>query len=227
MMSRMSGAASLDGFREAFGKAASDASAQAILISVDSPGGIVDMVHETAEMIYGARRAGRPIVAVSDTLMASAAYWIGSAADEIVVSPSGRVGSIGVLGQHDDMSKMLEKAGVTRTIFHEGARKAEGVFGPLDEQARAHRQAQARYAYDMFVSAVSKFRGVDASVVRADPEAAGAHMGGGRAYYAKEAVRLGMADRVATFDETLQRLAGGGRSRMTARMARARLAVSG
>lgn len=226
MMASMSGAASLDMFRQAFATAAEDQSAQAIVIGIDSPGGVVDMVHETAAMVYGARRAGRPIVAMADTLAASAAYWIASAADEIVVSPSGRVGSIGVLGQHDDMSEMLKKAGISRTILSEGARKAEGLNGPLDEAARKHRQAQARYVYDMFVKDVAKYRGVDESVVRADPEAADTHFGGGRAYPAKVALRLGMADRIATFDDTLRRVSGGG-ARTSARMARARLALKG
>jgi signal peptide peptidase SppA len=228
MMARMSGAASLEGFRAAFEPAAADTTAQAIVLNVDSPGGIVDMVAETADMVYAARRPGRPIVAVSNTLMASAAYWIASAADEIVVSPSGRVGSIGVLGQHDDRSEMLRKAGVTRTVLSEGARKAEGVFGPLDGAALKHRQAQARYAYDMFVSAVARHRGVDASVVRADPEAEGveAHFGGGRVYPAKVAVRQGLADRVATFDDTLARLVAARRPRR-AGVARARLALLG
>jgi signal peptide peptidase SppA len=226
MMGKMSGAASLEGFRAAFDPAAADPTAQAIVLNVDSPGGVVDMVAETADVVFAARRAGRPIVAVANTLMASAAYWIASAADEIVVSPSGRVGSIGVLGQHDDMSEMLRKEGVARTILSEGARKAEGVFGPLDDAARAHRQAQARYAYDMFVAAVARHRGVDASVVRADPEAAAAHFGGGRAYPAREAVRLGMADRVATMDETLARLVAARRPRSLG-TARARLALMG
>lgn len=224
MMSRMSGAASLEGFRAAFAQAAGDPNATAIVMDVDSPGGIVDMVSETADMVYAARRPGRPIVAVANTMMASAAYWIGSAADEIVVSPSGTVGSIGVLGQHNDISKALEKAGITRTIISEGARKAEGAFGPLTDEARRHRQEGARYAYDMFVNAVARHRGVGKDVVRADPEEAEAHFGGGRAYHARVAVRLGMADRVETFDAAVKRLLEARRPRR-ASVARARLSL--
>lgn len=222
MMARMSGGASLEHFSKAFSTAAADTTAQAIVLNVDSPGGVVDLVSETGDLVYAARRDDRPIIAVANTLMASAAYWIASAADEVVVTPSGKVGSIGVLGQHDDMSKMLEKAGVSRRIISSGPRKAEGVFGPLDDAALAHRQASADYAYDMFVKAVSRNRGVSVATVRADPEKSEEHFGGGRAYYAREAVRLGMADRVQTFDQVLQRAARG-RPARNARMARARL----
>ena len=226
MMTRMSGGASLEQFGKAFAAAADDPSAQAIVLNIDSPGGMVDLVAETQEAIFAARRANRPIIAVANTLAASAAYWIASAADEIVVTPSGKVGSIGVLGQHDDMSKRFEMMGVTRQIISSGPRKAEGVHGPLDESARKHRQASADYAYDMFTKAVARNRSVPVSTVKADPETSEAHFGGGRAYNAREAVRLGMADRIDTFDATLKRVAAGRRHSTRASLARARLAMS-
>lgn len=224
MMSRMSGGVSMEAFQQAFRAAAEDSTAQAIVLDVDSPGGIVDLVPETAAMVYAARRADRPIVAVANTMMASAAYYIGSAADEIVVTPSGDVGSIGVYGMFDDMSEAFKMRGVNRTVIRSGPRKAEGAFGPLDDEARAHFQAGADAAYDMFVQAVARHRGVSAAVVRADPEKEAAHFGGGRAYSAREAVRLGMADRVDTFENTLMRVAQGRRSRRTS-AARARLSL--
>lgn len=223
MLQRMSGATSLEQFGKAFDVAATDQNAQAIVIDVNSPGGAVDLVAETAEKIYSARRADRPIIAVANTLAASAAYWIASAADELVITPSGTTGSIGIFGMHDDVSQALEKVGIKRTIIRAGARKAEGLDGPLDEAGMRHRQASANYAYDMFVKAVARNRGVDVAVVRADPETEKAHFGAGRSYHAREAVRLGMADRVATFDETLARLARG--KPRSARTERARLAL--
>lgn len=222
MMSQMSGGASLEQFQKAFRAAASDPSAQAIVLDVDSPGGYVDLVQETADMVYSARRADRPIVAVANTMAASAAYWIASAADELVVTPSGSVGSIGVYGMHDDLSGALEQRGIKREIIKAGPRKAEGAVGGLDDAARKHMQERISETYAQFVASVARHRAVDAAVVRADPEQADAHFGGGRAYHAKTAVRLGMADRVATFDETLMRVASGYRSRRSS-LARARL----
>jgi membrane-bound ClpP family serine protease len=81
-----------------------DPNVKAVVIDVDSPGGSVDGVAELFDQIYSAR-GSKPITAISNTLMASAAYWIGTAADELVVSPSGQVGSVGVYMVHDDFSK--------------------------------------------------------------------------------------------------------------------------
>lgn len=214
LMSEMSGGVTMETFQRDFRQAAADPGASAILLDIDSPGGMVDLVPETAEMIFAARREGRPIVAVANTMAASAAYYLAAAADEIVVSPSGIVGSIGVYLMHDDMSARLEQEGIARTFIFEGARKVEGhPFAPLDETARASLQAAVRYSYDAFTGDVARFRGVPASVVRADPEADARHFGGGRTYHATEAVRLGMADRVATLQDTLERLANPRRPR--------------
>lgn len=214
MLTDMSGATAMSRFQADFRAAASDPDAAAIVIEVDSPGGKVDQVPETAAMIHAARRADRPIIAVANTLAASAAYWLAAACDEIVVTPSGMVGSIGVYLMHDDMSEALAAAGVSRTFIHEGPRKIEGnPFAPLDDTARAALQAEVRYSYDMFTGDVAKFRGVPVSVVRADPESTDRHFGGGRVYHARDAVRLGMADRIATFQDTVMRAASGRRSR--------------
>ncbi len=219
MLSQMSGGASLEMFNKAFEQAASDKNAGAILIEVNSPGGAVDLVHETAERVYRARRADRPIVAHANTGMHSAAYWIGSAADEVVVTPSGMVGSIGVFGMHRDLTAAMEKAGIKQTVIKAGPRKAEGVDG-LTPEALAHQQEQANAMYDLFVSAVARNRGVSKSKVRADPEAdAGKFesMGGGRSYHAKDALRMGLVDRIETFEDTAARLVRGNRTTSTAR----------
>ncbi|MEM8822045.1 MAG: S49 family peptidase [Pseudomonadota bacterium] len=226
MMMRFSGGVSMQSFMKAFKVAADDANASAIVLDVNSPGGIVDFVPEAAETVYQARRAERPIIAVANTAMHSAAYFLASAADEIVVTPSGAVGSIGVRTAYDDFSQALEMAGISRTVIAAAPRKHERVFGPMDEAAEAHLRAEVNAAYEKFVAAVARNRQVDASVVRADPEAADRHFGGGRGYHAEEAVRLGLADRVETFDEALTRAASGqpSRRRRTA-TARARLAL--
>lgn len=218
------GGASLEAFQANFKHAAADEGARAIIIDVDSPGGQVDLVPETVSMINAAKRADRPIIAVANTMAASAAYWIASAADELVVTPSGLVGSIGVYMMHQDISQNLETQGVVPTFIFEGARKVEGnPFEPLSAEARGALQSHVRTYYEMFTKDVAKARGVSVAVVRADPEKTDAHFGGGRAYTAKEAVALGMADRVATIEQTIQRASGRKSSR--ADIQRKRLAV--
>lgn len=225
MMTRMSGGATLEQFQQAFKVAAADKSAKAIVIDTDSPGGLVDLVQETAEMIYRARRPDRPIISVANTLAASAAYWISSAADEVVVAPSGKVGSIGVYMMYTDVSEALKMAGLKREVIKAGPRKAEGASGSLDESARKHLQQQADATYDEFVSAVARQRSVAKTVVRADPDSSDEHFGGGRAYHAKQAVRLGMADRIATLEDTINDLVKPRRS-SRASLARRRLMMT-
>ncbi|MCC7371633.1 MAG: S49 family peptidase, partial [Chloroflexi bacterium] len=133
---------------------------------------------------------------------ASAAYWIASSADEIVVTPSGEVGSIGVFTAHEDISAALEAEGVTVTLISAGKYKTEGnPFEPLSEEARGAIQARVDDYYSMFVRAVARGRGVKPADVRGG-------FGQGRVVGADEAVRLGMADRVGTMAQTVERLAG-------------------
>jgi ClpP class serine protease len=139
----------------------------------------------------------KPIVAQVNADCASAGYWVVSPADEIVVTPTGRVGSIGVMTCHDDISRALEEAGITRTVITSSPYKGE-AFGPLSDEARAYMQEQVD-AYDaLFVNRVASGRGVSAAEVRAN-------FGKGRMVMASLAVKAGMADRVGTMAETLAR----------------------
>jgi ClpP class serine protease len=139
------------------------------------------------------------MIAHVNALAASAAYWIASAADEMVVTPTGSVGSIGVFGVHDDVSAAMEKMGVKKTIIKAGKYKADGVpFLPLSDDAAERMQARANAAYDMFVKAVARNRNVSQSTVRNG-------FGQGDTVDAEPAVAEGMADRVGTLEDTLQR----------------------
>ncbi|MEE3098757.1 MAG: S49 family peptidase, partial [Pseudomonadota bacterium] len=214
--------ASLETFGKLFDEVAADPKVSAIVLNVDSPGGMVDLVPETAAKIRGARREGRPIHAVANTMACSAAYWIASQADRLFASPSAVVGSIGVRAAHMDQSAYMAKLGVKVTQISAGARKTEGnPYEPLDAAARKALQEEIDAAYAMFVADVAAARGVSAEVVSADPEKAARHMGGGRAYGASRALQLGMVDGIATLAEVIAGVSGG----RSARMERERLAL--
>lgn len=196
------GFTSADRFANLFKAALADNSIGAIVIDVNSPGGSVGGVIELANGIYKAR-GQKPVVAIANHLAASAAYWIATAADELVVTPSGEVGSIGVFAAHLDQSKALEDAGLKVSLISAGKYKTEAnPYEPLSEEARANIQARVDDYYDMFTKAVARHRGVNVSDVRGG-------FGEGRVVGAQEAVKLGMADRVGTLIETIQRLAKG------------------
>lgn len=202
-LSRLFGAGpgGLEGFRQCFDEAVADDTVSSIVIDVDSPGGVVSMVPETAEHLRAARGT-KPIVAICNTLCASAAYWIASQADELVITPSGFAGSIGVFTVHEDYSKMDQAIGITTTIISAGKYKTEGnAFEPLGAAAKAAMQAQIDTFYEMFTDAVGAGRNIAGAAVRAG-------YGQGRVVLADQALLLKMVDRVETFDQTIARLGG-------------------
>jgi len=199
MMTDMSGATSAERFGAQFAELVQDPEISAIVLDVDSPGGQVGGIDELSRQIFEARGT-KPIVAVANHTMASAAYWIGTAADELIITPSGEVGSIGVFAVHRDMSAAMEKEGIKFSFIKEGKYKTEGnPYEPLAEEARAAIQTRVSEIYDTFAEAVARNRGVNPAIVRNG-------FGEGRMVGASQAVKMGMADRVGTLDETIRRL---------------------
>jgi len=193
------GGTSTEVFGTAFRRALADPQISGIVLDVNSPGGSVHGVPELGQLVYESRGA-KPIVAVANAMAASAAYWVASQADELVVTPSGEVGSVGVLAVHEDWSKADEQDGLKVTYVHAGRFKIEGnPDEPLGDEARTYLQARVDEYYDQFVRAVARGRGVAQKAVREE-------FGEGRMVGAERAVKLGMADRVETIEATIQRL---------------------
>jgi signal peptide peptidase SppA len=200
MMQEISGGTSTEALGAAFRSAIQDDTIKAVVFDVDSPGGGVYGVDELAADIRSARGV-KPIIAQVNSVCASAAYYLASQADEVVMTPSGEAGSIGVYGVHEDVSEMLAREGVKPTLIRgeKGVHKAETVnFNPLADETREFLQARVNAAEDAFIKAVAAGRGVKTSDVVAN-------FGKGRMFDAAETVKRGMADRVATMRETLER----------------------
>jgi signal peptide peptidase SppA len=194
-----------------------------IVLDVDSPGGSVFGVQEVSDTIMSLR-GSKPIIAVANAQAASGAYWIASQADELVVTPSGAVGSIGAFMAHDDKSEKYAKDGVKRTFVYAGKYKVEGHdTGPLEGEGLAHAQGMVDAFYSAFVRAVAKGRGVSVETAR------GPDFGEGRMVLARQAVAGGMANRIATLDEVITQQAKArrpsARAGMSARTASARIAL--
>lgn len=207
-----------EGFRRDVEQAIADPELDAVVIDVRSPGGATWMLADTHEKLMRLR-GQKPVIAVVESIALSAAYWLVSAADEIVVAPGAEVGSIGVWTQHVDMSAMLDAEGVKVSVIQRPNTKAElHPAIPLSDEARAHEQALVDTAYRRFVADVAKGRGVRAGEVESE-------FSPGRTEEARQAVSLRMADRVGTLEDTVKRLRSGARSRNT-RAARRRLSIA-
>jgi capsid assembly protease len=193
------GGVAAEAFAEAFRQLAADPQVTGIVLDVDSPGGNVLGVPEAVAAIRDANGA-KPVWAIANHQAASAAYWLASATDRIVVTPSGEVGSIGVYSYHEDVSKALEMQGVKPTLIKAGPNKAEGLSAfPLGDEATAYIQSRVDDYHAMFVRDVAKGRGVSRETVRES-------FGGGRMIGAQDAVRLGMADEIGTLENTIRRV---------------------
>ncbi len=203
-MSESSGGASAERFAAIIHALAQDESVGTVLLDCNSPGGTIAGVQEAAQAVYDLAQTKR-VVAIANSAMASAAYWICSQANEIVAIPSvfdPVVGSIGVFTVHKDLSGALDQAGIKVEFISAGKYKVDGnEFGPLSEESRGAMQAMVDAAYARFTADVARGRKVSASDVRSG-------FGEGRGLSAKDAKAAGLIDRIATFDDTLARLCG-------------------
>lgn len=203
LLTQVSGGASTDLIGNDFDAALENPSVNAIVLDVDSPGGTVDGIQELARHIHAAR-GRKPIVAVANENMQSAAYWIAAAADEIfAASETSSVGSIGVAMQHVDFSEADRKAGVRRTdIFAGKYKRIASAANPLSDEGRGVLQSQVDYAYSVFVNDVANFRGVDVNQVVN-------RMADGRTFLGRQALDAGLVDGIATLSEVVARLSAG------------------
>jgi capsid assembly protease len=206
LLTESSGGTSTQVFGRSFAQAVADPNVTAIIIESDSPGGGVSGLPELADQIYEARGI-KPITGVANTRALSAAYWLLSQCDEIVCAPVSEVGSIGVFLWHECWAENYRAEGIQPDIIRYGAHKAEANdWEPLSADARAYIQKQVNGVGELFTKAVARGRGVSVQTVRSD-------FGQGRSIMAQDAVRLGMADRIGTMDETIRRVASGRSSR--------------
>jgi HK97 family phage major capsid protein len=197
MMSDVSGGTSTEKFGAELDALVANPQVSAIVLDVDSPGGSTAGVPELAAKIRAARDI-KPIYALANGTMASAAYWLASQATEVIATPSAFVGSIGVLMVHTDDTQADAQAGLTRTVISAGKFKAEG-FGALSDDAKANAQEIVDKFYGMFTADVAKGRGESVATVRNG-------YGEGRALLASDALASGLIDRIATMDDLLSEL---------------------
>lgn len=190
----VSGATSIETLARDFTTALRDPAVHSILLEIDSPGGEAGGVSEFANMVYTAR-GQKPMVAYVSDVGASAAYWIASAADEIVIDDTAVVGSIGAVAVVPDPSKSTG-----RTIQIVSSQSPKKRADPTTEGGRSQIQAMIDALADVFVAAVARNRGVTEEAVLAD-------YGQGGVFVGQAAVAAGLVDRLGSFEGVIADLA--------------------
>lgn len=191
-----SGMTSYEGLKAQLFDAAADPEIKSIMLDINSAGGEAGGAFDLANAIREVKSSKRVVALVND-MAASAAYAIASAANEIVVSPTSTTGSIGVVMTHLDRSAEMAAKGIKPTFIYAGAHKVDGnPYMPLPEGVRADLQASVDNYYEQFVNAVAAGRGMRFSADQARATEA-------RMFIGAEAIKLGLADRIGSFETTL------------------------
>lgn len=177
--------------------AVADPKARAVVLKLNSPGGIAAGCFEAARTIRAAaQRAGKPLVAYADEMACSAAYALACVCDRVFLPPSGEVGSVGVLSAVVSMKRGLEADGVDAVVIRSGPRKALGhPLDPMSDAAVAAEQATVDALAAQFYALVAESRRMTADAVAALE---------GDTRMGAAAVAAGLADAVMTFDEAIR-----------------------
>ena len=188
----ISGASSYELIARDFTAALENPAVKAILLDIDSPGGEVNGVSELASMIFEAR-GKKPIIAYASGDACSGAYWIASAADEIVVSETSSLGSIGVVGIYSGKDKL------TNEIEIVSSQSPHKRLDPTSDDGKAKLQSRIDAMAEVFIGNVARNRGIT-------PDQVKNNFGKGDVFIGKNAVTAGLADRIGSFEKIISEL---------------------
>lgn len=188
------GLVSYNEIRTALYQALQNPQVATILLDVSSPGGAIYGLLDAVNAVAAADKV-KPVHAYSDSVAASAGFWLIAPARTRSLSPVATMGSIGVVAKHTEYSKLDEKEGITRTVIRSGAYKMlANDIEPLSTKALEVLQGQVDYLDDVFTESVAGFLGTTQALVRSK-------MGQGKEFIGSQAVEAGLADSVASFDD--------------------------
>ena len=186
--------------RSAMLAAAYDPEVTHILLDIDSGGGAVSGVDDTAKLIRMVNDRVKPVTTFTDGAMASAAYWLGSAAGDVYSSKAALVGSIGVIACHKEYSEAYKKEGVGVTVVRAGKHKALANSNEkLTEEGKAQIQKIVDASYGIFVEHVAAMRGKSY-------EYTDKTMADGQEFIGQAGVDVGLTDAITTFDALMSTL---------------------
>ncbi len=197
LLTQVSGATSYDLLATEFQRAVENSQVKAIILDIDSPGGEVNGNAEFADQVFEARSV-KPVVAYVSGMAASAAYWIASAAQEIVTAETGELGSIGTMGTFVDTTQRDKVEGI-RKVEVISSQSPDKNRPPTDKQGHALLQQRVDDLAAVFVQKVARNRGVSEETVLKN-------FGRGDLLVGQAAIDAGLADRFGSLERLIDQL---------------------
>lgn len=196
LFTQISGGTTADALTKQLESMAIDPRVNGVVLAWDSPGGSVQGTPALAASIKALAEA-KPTVSVSEGIMASAAYWTGSAANAIYASgETDTIGSIGVVARHSYNPRNTTTTEITAGRY----KRIVSDTAPLTKEGRAYMQAQVDEIYAVFVETVAANRRVPVEDVLS-------RMADGRVFIGRQARDAGLIDGFATVDTMVERMA--------------------
>jgi len=170
---------------------------RAVVLRVNSPGGVVAPTQEIYAAILRVRKNGKPVVASLGSVAASGGYYVATAADRIYANPGTLTGSIGVIMQMANLEGLLKKVGVDYVVVKAGQYKDIGnIARAMTPEERRMLQALLDDVYNQFVDAVANGRKLDRATVESFAD--------GRIVSGQQAKQLKMVDDLGGLDEAIE-----------------------
>ncbi len=175
-----------------------DNSVSAILLHMNSPGGIVAPSQEIYDEVMRVRmNEEKPVVVSMSSVAASGAYYISCAADQIVANPGTITGSIGVILEYPVVGELMTELGIKFEVVKSGEIKDVGSpwREPTDKDRRML-QSAIDDTYNQFVDAVAEGRNLTREQVL--------EVADGSIFTGRQALDLGLVDRLGSFEESIR-----------------------
>lgn len=196
----MAGVRGYAGMQRDFLALAEDERVKRVVLDVDSGGGHVSGIYDATQKLNHLR-SKKPVATYTSDSMYSAAYWLGSNAERVGLSPMAGVGSIGVMMVHQEFTKALDADGVTITVLRSRDNKAlGGPYEALGDNARAHLERDMEFYHQAFVKQVAENRNTNATLLDQG-------IADGSTFLGQESVDVGLADFVGTFEDFVSEFA--------------------
>jgi protease-4 len=132
---------------------------RAVVLRINSPGGVVAPTQELHDAVLRLRQAGKPVVASLGAVAASGGYYVAVACDQVYANPGTLTGSIGVIMQLANFEQLMKKVGVDYVVVKAGQFKDLGNVGrPMTPDERRVMQALLDDVHAQFIGAVADGR---------------------------------------------------------------------